>query len=109
MNKIKIPKHIEVELYICPNQIEGSFFGRLEAAPMNGNFRPQFYYEGDDWDCIVFSEEIEQINVGEYSNVFVAFLSPDRHKIKLKDNQVFLLKNGQGVIGYGKIIQIIGL
>jgi|JI10StandDraft_1071094.scaffolds.fasta_scaffold4067341_1 FtsP/CotA-like multicopper oxidase with cupredoxin domain len=64
-------------------------FGRTQSVPLSGiMFRPQFYYEGKDWDCIIFSDTIELLNVGESASVFVAFSTPEYHAIHLHEGQV---------------------
>ncbi|MDA3874743.1 MAG: elongation factor Tu [Kiritimatiellae bacterium] len=77
--------------------------------PVFQEYRPQFYYEGHDWDAVQHYPDVEKVDPGETVRVIFSFLSPDEHWGKLQEGTLFLIREGTRTVGYGKITQILNL
>lgn len=79
------------------------------ATPAFSGYRPQFYYDGTDWDAIHEYIGVEMVMPGETVKAYLAFLSPEHHIGKLHVGQQFLIREGSRTIAKGYITQIIEL
>jgi translation elongation factor EF-Tu-like GTPase len=77
--------------------------------PAFDNYRPQFYYAGHDWDAAHEYPDVSQVNPGDTVRAFLCFLSPDEHFGKIRPGMAFLIREGQKVVGYGSVTQILDL
>ena len=97
-----------------PNDVEVSITflgadegGRTMSPTRMTSYRPQFHYEGEDWDCAI--ELPAPITLGKSAKVFVSFQSPEKHHGKLQIGTPFLLREGAKIVAYGAISQIVNL
>jgi translation elongation factor EF-Tu-like GTPase len=97
------PKDVEVEIALLPTEHGG------RHSPLSSLSRPQFYYDGHDWDARYTWIDVEQVNPGEVGRAFLAFLSPDAHVGRIQPGKAFLLREGNRVIGYGSVKQVLDL
>ena len=99
----ELPKDVEAEITFLPTE----HGGRASAA--YSNYRPQFYYDGHDWDSVHFYPDVAEVRPGETARVYLGFLSPDEHVGRLQPGKVFLVREGNRVVGYGKITRLLEL
>jgi translation elongation factor EF-Tu-like GTPase len=99
----ELPKDVEAEITLLPTEHGG------RASAVQSNYRPQFYYDGHDWDAVHYYPDVAEVRPGETARVYLGFLSPDEHVGRLHPGKVFLLREGNRVVGYGKITQLLEL
>lgn len=80
-----------------------------KKIPVKTGYRPQFYYNNNDWDAVQEYFEVEWVHPGERAKARVSFLSPDEHLGKLNMGDHFLLREGQRIVAYGHVIEILDL
>ena len=97
------PKDFEAEVTFIPTDAGG------REGPAFSGYRPQFFYDGHDWDAIQFYPEVEQANPGDTVKAYFSFLSPQMHVGKLVPGKLFLLREGRKVVAYGRVISILDL
>jgi translation elongation factor EF-Tu-like GTPase len=97
------PTDIEAEITFLPTG-----HGGREGSAVSG-YRPQFHYDGHDWDAVHTYPDREQVRPGETVRTFLSFLSPAEHAGKLRPGKAFLVREGNRVVGYGSVTRIIGL
>ena len=78
-------------------------------GPAFSNYRPQFYYDGRDWDAPHMYPDVERVNPGDTVRVILSFVSPEQHFGKLKVGSPFLIREGQKIVGYGAITKLLEL
>jgi translation elongation factor EF-Tu-like GTPase len=100
---MKWAKDIDAEITFLPTKDGG------RNGPAFSGYRPQFYYDGHDWDAIHTYPDVKQVNPGDTVRAFSSFISPECHCGKLWPGNLFLIREGQRVVGYGIVKQIIEL
>ncbi len=100
---MKYNSDIEGEVTYIPTEA-----GRRQKPAFSG-YRPQFYYDGNDWDAIQTYPDVDQVNPGETVRVIFTFLSPDEHFGKIQPGTIFLIREGTRTVGYGKVNKILDL
>lgn len=93
--------NLEVEVTLLPPE-----HGGRHSAVYSG-YRPQFYYGGEDWDATYLFREGEEVRPGETVTADVIFLSPQQHKDRVFPGMPFLVREGNRVIGYGRILRVL--
>src|SRR5262245_11497935 len=96
-------RDIEVELRFLTTAEGG------RKGPAFSGYRPQFYYDGHDWDAVHEYPDVEQVNPGDTVRAFLAFLSPTEHLRKLMPGKSFQCREGQRVIAEGQVLRILDL
>jgi translation elongation factor EF-Tu-like GTPase len=100
---IKLSKDIEAEVtFLLPE--EG---GR--KGPIFSGYRPQFYYDGHDWDASLHFQAAETLPKGKPVRVFFYFASPQYHVGKIYPGKQFQLREGAKVIANGRVLRLIDL
>ena len=97
------PKDIEAEIYFLTPEEGG------RSGPAFDNYRPQFYYNGKDWDASHVYPDVEQALPGETVRAYIAFLSPKEHFGNVHIGMKFLIREGARTVGRGIIKEIIEL
>ena len=102
--KADYPKDVESEItFLTPE--EG---GR--STPVMSGYRPQFYYDGHDWDAIHnYPDEQEPVCPGQTVTVYLSFLSPQYQVEKIYPGKEFLIREGARVVGRGRVTKILEL
>jgi elongation factor Tu len=104
MTKPEYPSDIEAEIYFLTTG-EG---GRM--TPVLSGYRPQFYYDGYDWDAIQnYVGVAEPVQLGQTVTARLSFLSPQYHVGKLYSGKEFLICEGSKVVGRGRVTKILDL
>lgn len=92
---------IEVELTLLPTE-----HGGRRGLVFSG-YRPQFYYQGTDWDAVQSYPGVEQVRPGDTVTARLSFLTPEAHQGRLFEGMPFLVREGQRIVGYGRITRIL--
>ena len=98
-----LPYDIGAEIYFL-HAAEG---GR--SNPALDDYRPQFSYDGHDWDARHLYPDVRQVNPGDTVRAYLGFLSPDEHLGRVYVNMPFGIREGGRVVGRGKVTKIIEL
>ena len=99
----RLPHDAEAVLTFLPTAHGG------RSGPVFADYRPQFYYDGRDWDAPHTYPDVDRVNPGESVRVILSFLSPDQHFGKLGVGTPFLIREGQKIVGYGAITKLVEL
>lgn len=98
-----VPRNIEAEIYFLTPKEGG------RSTPAFTGYRPQFYYNGKDWDASHIYPDVEVVNPGETVRAYLGFLSPHEHVGKVHVGMEFLIREGARTVGKGVITKIIQL
>jgi translation elongation factor EF-Tu-like GTPase len=98
-----VPKDIEAEIYFLATEEGG------RSNPAFSGYRPQFYYNQQDWDASHIYPDVEAAYPGETVRTYLGFLSPQEHVGKVYEGMGFLIREGARTVGKGKITKIIEL
>lgn len=82
--------------------------GKKEPVYRYG-YRPQFYYDGQDWAAQHNYPDVEQVMPGDTARALLCFTMPERHAGKLQVGKPFLIREGQGVVAYGVVTHVLNL
>jgi len=94
---MKRPRDIEAEIYFLTTEEGG------RKGPAFNDYRPQFYYNGHDWDAPHEYPDVQQVNPGDTVRAYLAFLSPHEHVGKVHVGMEFLIREGTRTVGKGKV------
>jgi translation elongation factor EF-Tu-like GTPase len=98
------PKDVEAEIYFLTPEEGG------RRTPFTSGYRPQFYYDGHDWDAIQnYPDEQEPVHPGDTVTAYLSFLSPHCHVGQLFPGKEFLVREGARTVGRGRITKILEL
>ncbi len=96
---------------IAPDVEMEVFFFRPEEGGKRSAFRmgwrPQFFYDGDNWDGLwVFPTE-DWIEPGQIIIAQVEFLSPEAHRGRLYPGKEFEVREGAHVVARGRVTRLL--
>ena len=97
------PRDVEVFVTFLPTEDGGRPNGVVSG------YRGQFYYGAHDWDGEYTFPDHDQVPLGVSVRAHLAFLSPHEHEGLLAVGTPFLVREGQKVVGYGSVTQLIDL
>jgi translation elongation factor EF-Tu-like GTPase len=85
--------------------------GRRMVAkwPCSPGYRPQFYFDGLDWDAVHDFGSVEWVYPGQTVTACLALLSPACHVGKLYPGTAFQLRERQRTVGHGVVTQLLQL
>ena len=99
----QLPRDVEVEVTFLPTE-HGGF-----TAPIGSGSRPQFYCAGADWIAQLAFIDGDVVRPGQTARAYVTFAHPDELLSTLKAGSPFLLRAGQRVVAYGRVLRVIDL
>jgi translation elongation factor EF-Tu-like GTPase len=99
----QLPKDIEVQIEFLRSE-----HGGRKTAAFSG-YRPQFFYNGQDWDAVHNYIGTETAEPGQRVKANLAFMSPQAHEGNIYPSMPFLVREGNRVIGFGSVTKIIEL
>jgi elongation factor Tu len=94
---------IEVELTLLPTDHGG------RKGPVSTGYRPQFYYANEDWDASHTYIATDVVHPGQSAKAWVDFHSAQYHRGRVHVGMPFLLREGNRVVGYGRVTRILCL
>ncbi|WP_092050631.1 EF-Tu C-terminal domain-related protein [Planctomicrobium piriforme] len=97
------PPDIEAELVFVPTEQGG------RKTPVATGYRPQFHYDGSDWDASHEYPDKEWVAPGETVRAFLRFISPQAHIGRVFPGMEFQVREGARVVAQGRIIAILHL
>lgn len=100
---MSVPKDIEARIYFLTPEEGG------RSTPAFTGYRPQFYYNGRDWDASHIYPDNETVNPGETARTFLGFMSPEEHFGKINIGMEFQIREGSRIVGKGVVTKIIDL
>ncbi len=103
MQKSKYPIDIEAEITFLTTEAGG------RKTPAYSGYRPQFYYDGEDWDAVQNYIDVAEVYPGETVKTHLSFTRPEIHFGKLYPGKEFLVREGQKIVGRGKVTKILDL
>ena len=98
-----LPHDIEAEIHFLPTDRGGK-----DCVVVSG-YRPQFFYRNQDWDAQHTYIDRDQVAPGESTRAYLTFLSPELHVGHVFEGMPFLVREGQRVVAYGRVLRIIDL
>ena len=99
----KHPPDIEAEITFLTTEEGG------RSTPARTNYRPQFYYEGHDWDAAHEYPDVEWVHPGHTVRTLLRFLSPGAHVGRVLPGLEFEIREGARVVGRGRVTKILHL
>lgn len=100
---MSVPNDIEAEIYFLTPEEGG------RSTPARTGYRPQFYYNEQDWDASHIYPDVEAAKPGETVRAYLGFLSPQEHFGKVNTGMEFLIREGALTVGKGTVTKIIEL
>ena len=79
------------------------------STPALSGYRPQFHYDGYDWDAIQTYPDVERVEPGMTTRVLFSFTRPQQHDGKLQVGKPFLIREGRRIVGYGAVTKLLEL
>lgn len=98
-----VPRDIEAEIYYLRPEEGG------RSSPAYTGYRPQFYYDGRNWDASHIYPDLEAAYPGETVRAYLGFLSPLEHLGKVYVGMDFEIREGARIVGKGTVTKIIDL
>src|ERR1017187_712232 len=97
------PPDIEAEISFVPTEQGG------RSKPAFSGYRPQFYYDGHDWDADQEYPDVESVLPGQTVRALLRFLSPDAHVGRVAPGTKFEVREGARVVAHGRVTKILHL
>jgi translation elongation factor EF-Tu-like GTPase len=96
-------RDVEVSIFYLPEKDGG------RKQPARTGYRPQFYYEGRDWDAEHEYPDVAMAMPGQTVRAYLRFMSPEYHAGRIHVGMAFLLREGSKIVGYGAITALLDL
>lgn len=80
-----------------------------KTKTIRSGYRPQFHYDGRDWDAIQEYPDVEEVAPGRTVRALLSFLSPDEHRGRISVGMPFEIREGRRVVGHGTVTKLLAL
>jgi translation elongation factor EF-Tu-like GTPase len=80
-----------------------------KTRPVRSGYRPQFYYDGEDWDAEHKYPGVEQVMPGDTVTATLTFTRPHLHLGRVRVGTEFLLREGAKTVGSGRVTRLLNL
>jgi translation elongation factor EF-Tu-like GTPase len=100
---MKRPRDIEATIRFLSTEEGG------KTRPVFDDYRPQFYYDGRDWDAPQEYPDVSEVRPGDTVRAYLAFLSPQCHLGKIYEGMKFQVREGAKVVAEGEVTRILEL
>jgi translation elongation factor EF-Tu-like GTPase len=77
------PNDAEAQITFLPTSAGG------RVGPAFSGYRPQFFYDGNDWCAIQSFPDVKEANPGDTVRAYLAFLRPEMHLGKIVPGKSF--------------------
>ena len=94
---------VEAEITFVPTEQGG------RTMPAFAGYRPQFYYDGMDWDAAHEYPDVEKVLPGQTVRTLLTFSRPQVHLGRVVVGMEFLVREGQRTVAHGRVTKILGL
>jgi hypothetical protein len=98
-----VRRDVEVEIEFLPTELGGRRNG------VRTGYRPQLYYDGQDWDALHEYPDVEEVRPGEHVRAYLTCLSPQFHDKKLVPGRAVLFRERHRVVAFGTVTRVIDL
>jgi translation elongation factor EF-Tu-like GTPase len=96
-------KDAEAEITFIPTEAGG------RRSPARSGYRPILFVDGENWDAIQAFPDNEHASPGDTVRAFLSFTFPAELAAKLPVGKVFLVREGNRFVAYGKITKLFAL
>jgi translation elongation factor EF-Tu-like GTPase len=103
MGTYPYPPDIEAEITFVPTEQGG------RKTPAFSGYRPQFFYDGYDWDADQEYPDVESVSPGQTVRALLRFLSLERQVGRVHPGLEFLVREGARVVARGRVTKILHL
>src|SRR5437667_3563745 len=103
MRTYPYPPDIEAEIAFVPTEQGG------RKTPAFSGYRPQFYYDGHDWDADQEYPDVESVLPGQPVRALLRFASPASHFGRVHPGMEFQVREEAHVVAHGRVTQILHL
>ena len=97
------PPDIEAEITFVSTDQGG------RSKPAFSGYRPQFYYDAQDWDADQEYPDVDAVLPGQTVRALLRFLSPDAHIGRVHPGMEFQAREGARVVAHGRVTKILHL
>lgn len=97
------PPDIEAEIAFVPTERGG------RKTPAFSGYRPQFYYDGHDWDADQEYPDVGSALPGQTVRALLRFASPDVHVGRVYPGLEFQIREGARIVARGRVTKILHL
>jgi len=97
------PRDIEAQITFLSSDQGG------RKTPATTGYRPQFSYDGQDWDAIQTYPNRKWVYPGETVTAYIAFLSPEHHRGNLYPGREFQVREGSRIVATGIVTKVLEL
>jgi elongation factor Tu len=94
---------IEAEITFVPTEQGG------RKTPAFPGYRPQFYYDGMDWDAAHEYPDVEKVLPGQTVRTLLTFSRPQIHFGRVVEGMEFLVREGQRTVAHGRVTKLLFL
>ena len=95
------PPDIEAEITFVPTEDGG------RSMPVFSGYRPQFYYDENDWDAEQEYPDAESVFPGQTVRALLRFVSPDSRVDRVHRGMEFQVREGARVVARGRVTKIL--
>jgi len=103
MRPYAYPPDIEAEITFVPTEQGG------RKTPAFSGYRPQFYYDEQDFDADQEYPDVESVLPGQTVRALLRFLSPDAHVGRVHRGLEFQVRESARVVAHGRVTKILHL
>ena len=103
MRTYPFPPDIEAEITFVPTELGG------RKTPAFSGYRPQFYYDGTDWDAEQEYPDVESVLPGQTVRALLRFFRPEAHVGRVHVGLEFEVREGSRVVARGRVTKILHL
>jgi hypothetical protein len=100
---VLVRRDVEVEVQYLTREAGG------RQTPVRSGYRPQFHYEGRDWDAAHEYPDVTEVRPGERARAFLALLSPEEHDGRLVPGTQFEFREGARIVAIGTVTRVLDL
>ena len=93
--------HLEARITFLPTSAGG------RHGPVYSGYRPQFFYDGRDWDAVQNYPDVIRVNPGDSVLATITFLSPESHRGRIRKGMRFDVREGSRVVAHGCVTLIL--
>jgi hypothetical protein len=97
------PQDLEIEVVFSLPEFGG------RSRPVYSGLRPQFSYDGKEWEGAIYTESDREIPKGVLVKLIYAFLCPQYPLADLYPGKELQLRDGLQVIACGRVLRLLGL
>jgi translation elongation factor EF-Tu-like GTPase len=98
-----IIQDIEVEMTFLRTEDGG------RRSHVFSGYRPQFFYQGEDWDAQHTYIGVERVNPGDTVTAQLMFVSPQNHVGRITVGMKFEIREGSRTVANGQVTKILNL